>query len=419
MLGLRHLPLRYRLPLIHGGLSLLGGYRSRDWARGSDDSGLIPGDLVVSGFFNESLGIGRAGCLTAEALKAAGYHAIEHDLRPCFKHIRQQDACLPGEGGVWLIHANAPETLVALLAHPPKTWVNRYRIGYWAWETPKAPRQWAFVAEFLHEIWVPSQFVRDALETTFEAAGRPQLSARLKVMPHPLPPGRALSPDRLERARQRFDLDGGLCEVLCLFDTKSSAARKNPWGVIEAWRRAFPAPIDDARLTIKVSDLSGDPATDKALQLLLHDRPDMRLMRERLSDTDMAAFVGAFDILVSLHRSEGFGLPLAEAMAAGVAVIATGWSGNLDFMPADAARLVAASRVPIRDPDGPYSAVGRGPEQVWAEPDLWIATRHLRELVASKPERQMVGKAGQQAIRALEAPWRRDALTALPFNRYL
>ncbi len=416
MLGLRQLPLKYRLPLIHGTLNALGRWRGRRWPRAVADQALSSGDFVVSGFLGEGFGIGRAGCLSVHALRAAGYDIIEHDLRPSFKRIAFQNATLPGEGGVWFIHANAPEVLVALLAHDPKSWGHRYRIAYWAWETPKAPASWVTVADYLHEIWVPSRFVCNALIRTFEAAGRADLITRLRVMPHPVP----LPPaGRHDGARQKFALSADVCEVLCLFDTKSSAARKNPWGVLEVWQRAFPQATDQARLTLKVSDLKSDPATEQKLLALAAVRPDIHLVNDRLSDRDMELFISAFDVLISLHRAEGFGLTLAEAMASGVAVIATGWSGNCDFMTTENAKLVPASLIPVYDPEGNYTGLESDAEQLWAEPELWVATRALRELVAMPMIRDALARAALPAIRSLSERWQTAALVDLPFNRWL
>ena len=417
MLGLRHLPLRYRLPLIHGVLGGLARLRSGGW-RKAYAGRPAGGDFVVSGFLSEPLGIGRAGRLTVAALKTAGYEVIEHDLRPAFRRILTGNARLPdGPGGVWLIHANAPETLIALLAHPPAQWANRYRIGYWAWETSQVPGDWLRAADYLHEIWVPSHYVQSALEAAMDAAGRYDLIPRIHRMPHPVPVS-PVDPERRVRARQRFGLDPERCEVLSLFDTKSSAARKNPWGAIEAWQAAFPQP-GEARLTVKVIDLHRDRATARRLDALLAQRPDIRLIDERLSDRDMSAFVSAFDILISLHRSEGFGLALAEAMAAGVAVIATAGSGNDDFMTAADSRPVNAQPVPIRDADGPYGHLEGVSGQVWGDPSVTEAAEALSELVTSKAARERLAAAGPEAIRALETPWRREALIALPFNAWL
>lgn len=415
MPGLRYLPLRYRLPLIHSGLDLLAHSRANRWKK----AGAVtpkPGPLVVSGFLSETLGIGRAGRMTAQALKAAGFTVVEHDLRPAFKHLLFQGAKLPGEGGVWLIHANAPECLVAFMAHSPETWANRYRIGYWAWETPRAPADWVWIADHLHEVWVPSRFVHDALVQAFGAAGRDDLVPRLRIMPHPAPHPVTI---RYHDAQQKFGLDPDLCEVLSLFDTKSGAVRKNPWSVLDAWCEAFPEPAEHARLTLKVSDMKGDRDSELRLTRALRDRPDIRVMTDRLSDTDMDALIAASDVLISLHRSEGFGLTLAEAMAAGVGVIATGWSGNIDFMNDRNSRLIPARTIAVDDPDGPYCRVSGRPGQVWAEPDISAAAAALRELTTDDVLRRDLILAAQSDVRALDKPWKAEALKTLAFNLYL
>lgn len=419
MLRLRHLPLRYRLPLIHGALWLLARRRSRHWPKAKPHDALKAGDFVVSGFFNESLGIGRAGRLSAAAFRSAGYFVTEHDLRPAFRRLLAGGAELPGSGGTWYIHANPAELMVALMAHPPAAWGNRYRIGYWAWETPKVPASWLWMADFLHEIWVPSRYVHDALAAGFTAEGRLDLIDRLRLMPHPVPLPVIKGHGERTALREGFGLQPGLVEVLSMFDTKSSAVRKNPWGAIDAWTRAFPQAAETARLTLKASDLSGDRATGQRLNAILAERDDIRLVTERLSDADMDRFTACFDILLSLHRSEGFGLPLAEAMAAEVPVIATGYSGNTDFMSNDTARLVPYRLIRIDDIDGPYTGLEKDPDQVWADPDVDAAGRSVRELVDSSALRQAIGKAGRNAVRRLSEPWKAEALAALPFNTWL
>ena len=419
MLGLRHLPLKYRLPLIHGALMVLGRLRCGQWTPARTDNVLRPGDFVVSGFFNESSGIGRGGQLTAQAFRDAGYDIVAHDLRPCFRQYIRQRAVLPGRGGVWFIHANAPEVLVAMLAHHPAQWADRYRIAYWAWETPKVPANWMLAAEYLHEIWVPSRFVHDAVAAMFRLARQDHLIVRIKIMPHPVPAASVQTAHSREQNRLKFGLLADVTEVLSLFDTKSSAVRKNPWGVIDAWLGAFPQADATRRLTLKVSDLKGDRATEHRLLGLLRDRSDIRLVENRFDDRDMASFIAAFDILISLHRSEGFGLPLAEAMAAGVAVIATDWSGNTDFMTADNSWLVAAGLTPVSDPEGPYGGLEGDPDQVWADPDLDDAIRGLRELTSSAYLRQALADFARVSIKAIDVPWQQAALLELPFNRYI
>ncbi|MCA1934378.1 MAG: glycosyltransferase [Asticcacaulis sp.] len=404
---LRRLPLKYRLPLIHGGLEAIALTRMGHWPRADR---LSSGPLVVSGFFNESQGIGRGGRLTADAFEAAGYAVIRHDLRPCFRHILDQKAVLPGKGGVWLIHANAPETLVALMTHRSDQWRDRYRIGYWAWETPLAPPQWARLVRWLHEVWTPSAYVAEALAAALRAEGLDDLCGRLRVMPHPL----LSAPPQADCAR--FGLSPDRCEVLSLFDVNSSPARKNPWASIEAWLMAFPEPPAHAALTLKASCL--DTATQTRLTERIANRPDIRLLSERLSDEDMDRLMASVDIFLSLHRAEGFGLGLLEAMNAGVAVIATEGTGN-DFLTPDNGYPVPARPVPLDDPDGPYSALPRNPAQVWAEPDIQAAADSLRRLVSDPTARASKRAAARATPARLSARWSAEALKVHDFNRWL
>jgi len=418
MLRLRHIPLRYRLPLIHQGLSALAQWRSRTWVK-AIDADLRKGDFIVSGFFNESLGIGQGGRLSARAFRRAGYATMERDLRPAFRHLIDRRATLPGDGGVWYIHANPSELLVALLTLHPSRWANRYRIGYWAWETPKAPASWVFAADYLHEIWVPSDFVREAVAKTFKEAGREDLVVRLRTMPHPVTVPVLRARVEIEAMRLAFGLQPERCEVLALFDTKSSATRKNPWGSIDAWTRAFPEPTDAARLTLKVSDLEADRVSRQRLEAIVAARPDIQLVNDRLSEASMEVFFAGFDVLLSLHRSEGFGLPMAEAMAVGVPVIATGWSGNLTFMTAKNAKLIPAGLVRIDDLDGPYTGLEDDPDQVWGEPDIESAAKALRDLAKSASARKKLGQKGRKVIDGLHKPWQAAVLSGMPFHGWL
>jgi glycosyltransferase involved in cell wall biosynthesis len=414
MLGLRALPLRYRMPLIHGGTELIATTRKQAWPLGDTLMGLKSGTLVVSGFFSESLGIGRAGDLTANALEAAGYQIIRHNLRPCFKHIVDQKAKLVDtNGGVWLIHANAPESLIALMSHSPDQWSARYRIGYWAWETPLAPPSWVRMAKYFHEIWVPSHFVYEALKAGFAARGASDLTPRLRIMPHPL----LKKPSRPDRTR--FGLKDNAIQALSLFDVNSSITRKNPWSALEAWLKAFPSPTERARLTLKVQNLVKDDATQNRLGAILKDRPDIRLFSEPLSDLEMNRFMASFDVLISLHRSEGFGLSLLEAMAAGVTVIATNWSGNSDFVREDNAIPVPYELVPICDPEGNYFGLSHDRRQYWAEPDIQAAADALRQIVYEPGLREKLAEVARKTPSRLNEVWQARALTNLPFNQFL
>ena len=359
----------------------------------------------------EALGVGRAGAATADALARAGLEVERRSLRPAFGRVWRPGRKPPVSvrpGGVWLIHANAPETAMALIAHDPADWARRYRIGYWAWETTEAPPDWPRVAPWLHEIWVPSRFVAEAVGAALDRAGLTGARAKLRVMPHPVTP-----PATVRARPERFGLEPGVRHALMMFDGRSAFARKNPWGAIEAWTRALPEPRPDARLIVKGVALSTDPASSSRLRALAGSRPDIRLLEAELSEADLWDLLASIDLVISTHRAEGFGLVPAEAMALGKPVIATGWSGVTDFMDEASAVLLPYRLVPVRDPTGAYTT-GQ-----WAEPDIDAAARAIRDLLDRPDRARRLGAAARDRIAALDRAWSPEALAGLPFAAFL
>lgn len=402
---IRLLPLPVRLPLIRAGLAALRARRSPAWSEPFPADRIRPGPLVVTGFLDEVLGVGKAGRGTADALAAAGFDVTRDPLRPAMRRLwRKPAAALPaGPGGVWLIHANAPETEIALMTHDPADWAGRYRIGYWAWETPEAPAAWARAARWLHEVWVPSRFVAEAMGAAFERIGEPEARSKLRVMPHPV-----AAPAEARARPERFGLKPGAVHALVMFDGRSAFARKNPWGAVEAWTRAFPAP-GAARLLIKAVALGADPRAAARLRRLVAERGDILLLEAELSDGELWDLIASVDLVLSTHRAEGFGLVPAEAMALGKPVIATGWSAVTDFLDAEVGVPLPYRLTPVKDPTGAY----RG--QVWADPDLDAAAAALRELAASPERRAALGEAARRRAAVFTEPWAPEPLRALPF----
>ncbi len=410
---LRSIPRKIRVPLVNGALASMARARSRCWMEREP----IAGPLVVTGFLSENTGIGQAGRSNVKALAGAGFDCVSHDLASCYRRALRGDGAFPTlrRGGVWLIHANAQECLIALMAFPAETWENRYRIGYWAWETTRASNLWAWTAQFFHEIWVPSHFVCEALERTFRAAGRGSLTSRLRIVPYPVMGLSTIKPDR-----QRFGLAPEAFEALCLFNTRSTATRKNPWAVLDAWIEAFPEPNPKARLRLKVQNLGEDPPANARLKVLCGNRSDISISEAQYDAQTMMEFIASFDAIVSLHRSEGFGLTLAEAMAMGVTPIATGWSGNMDFMRDDNNYLVPYDLIPVHDPSGLYGGLfGRpDPSQLWAAPRIVDAALILRQAVEDSTHAQRAN-AARATIAALNEAWSAGALSALPFTNFI
>jgi hypothetical protein len=354
---------------------------------------LRPGPLVVSGFLSDDRGVAQGARLTVAGLRAAGLRPVPHDVTYLIDQ-RGEPISPRTSGGVWLLHCNAPEALAVLRRHLELSCVPAYRIGYWVWELPHAPPEWIEVAAHFHEIWTPSEFASRALG---------QSPTPVRTMPHPVPSSPLASPVPIGRVR-----------FTSFADLRSASARKNPGGAAEAFLRAFPEP-GPASLTVKLSGAESDPAACERLRALQTQRPDVELIVGRLDDAAMLALMERTDVVVSLHRAEGFGLPLAEAMAAGRAVVATGWSGNLEFMRGPAAdQLVPFHLTPVADPSGRYGAA-----QDWAEPDVEAAAALMRRMADDADWRLRLGLANRAAIAALHEPWSAERLRALPMARHL
>jgi len=352
-----------------------------------------PGPLVVSHYGDMPFGIGRAGVLTAAALREAGFVVLEHDLRPALEDRRIDAGALPASGGVWITHCN-PEHAAALMSHIARAdWARRYRIGYWAWELPRAPAFWLWLSRFFDEIWTPSAYAAESLASA---------SAPVRVMPHPVP------------LAAQAQGKGGAVRILAMADLRSAEARKNPLGAIEAFKRAFPTPQAAALLRVKLNGVTFD-ANALARLRAAADRPDIEIIDRVYAESELDALFAETDLYLSLHRAEGFGLPIAEAMARGTPALATGWSGNLQFMAGMDDALVKFSMVPVRDSSGVY----RDKHARWAEPDLDDAARKLRRLVDDETLRARLGEAARARVSALSESWRKPALETQPWRRLI
>ena len=372
---------------------------SRRLRQAPSKASLRSGPLIVSGFYNDVLGVGRGVAATADAMARAGLPVVRHDIRPVIASPPYTPVRLPaGSGGVWIQHCNAPETDLLFSHVGRRELAGRYRIAYWAWELPKAPPAWRAAARAFHEIWVPSRFVADA----FAGAGPP-----VRIMPHPV---RTAAPTRPDRAR--FGLPQGAVAFGVFADARSSLARKNPLGAVLAYRRAFPTADGTGFLSVKLVSPAADPAGVAEIHAAAAGRSDIRIWTERLDDLSMSTYLASLDAVVSLHRAEGFGLTVAEALLAGKPAISTAWSGNLDLFSdttGDDETLVPARLVPVRDPSGLYKG------GLWADPDLDAAADILRRVATSPLMPDRLSRRSEVLQAHLSEPWRSDVLARSPW----
>ena len=341
--------------------------------------------IAIAGLFSTMSGIGEGARLAYDALDAAGMAPAAFDISGAFGQAELEGPVrrpiVPGTGGTLVVHHNAPFLPHALWALGRARVRGRRVVGYWAWEFPRIPNSWRPSFRYLHEVWVPSELARVAVASATDLP--------VHVVPHPLPP---VAPTPNMRARLGLPADALI--VLTAFHMGSAFTRKNPLAAIAAFRRAF-GDAPDRLLAIKLIDHGASPIARDALERAIAGAPNIRLLNVMLPPADMAGLIAAVDIVLSLHRSEGFGLVPAEAMQLGKPVVATGWSGNMDFMNERNSAPVSYDLVPVQDPyDGAFLADG----QLWAEASVDHAADWLRRLAAEPALRERLGDAARADI---------------------
>ena len=349
--------------------------------------------INIIGFLTADLGVGESARCMVRAADAAGVPSALVDLRLHCKNRRGDMTYAPRlvldpVHPVNIVHVDPPASQDLEYHHGRAFRTERYNIGYWAWELPEFPDAWMSAFESFDEIWCPSEFVRAAIG--FKAP------VPVIAMPHAIAFERPVaSPGEL---RRRFHLPENHFLFLFLYDLNSYSERKNPQAVIEAFRRSG-LQREGCRLVLKVHNLAGNEADLEALRQAVADLPETVVITETLSRADVYALQSACDCFVSLHRSEGFGLAVAESMYLGKPVIVTDWSATAEFVDEETGFPVKAKLVTLDRNHGPYA---KG--QTWAEPDVDHAATHMRRVCHDAALRAKIGEAARKRIETLFSP---------------
>jgi glycosyltransferase involved in cell wall biosynthesis len=356
-------------------------------------AGSPPPAVRVSGYMGHVLGLGAAARGYASALQASGVtlstmsvslDELQRPLTHESSYGRYLHEDLAGDGchGAELICVN-PDELPHYVTMLGREFFRGRRIGVWGWETTSIPARWAPAFEFIDEIWVYSRFVAESFATATE---KPVVA---------LPP--PVSPPVMELAPSRLGVPDGFL-FLFVFDYSSTIQRKNPVGLIRAFQRAF-AEGEGPQLLIKTINGPRHPLAEDEVLWATDGRRDIHVIDRSLSGTERDALMLGCDCYVSLHRSEGFGLTMAEAMAVGKPVIATGYSGNVDFMNVRNSYLVDYEVIRVGPDVQIYPADGE-----WAEPSIEHAAALMREVYEGRAQAAERGDRARHDIARVLSP---------------
>jgi len=342
-----------------------------------------PLGLNIYGFAYGELGIGEDLRMAVECCKAAGiaYHVVNVDAG----ETGQADMHLKGEVQE-LSDGELPPYNTNLFCLPAFDMVSRvfmqkgasvfagYRnIGWWPWELAVFPKAWRpYAFELVDEVWASSQFLFDMYSA---ATDKP-----VKLVPL------AVSVERMKpHPRKHYGLPEKKFLFLYIFDFNSSVARKNPIAVVQAFKQAFMPTDNTVGLVLKT--MNTKPQNPEWLAFLKECETDKRiqLITETLDRPAVLGLINACDAYVSLHRAEGFGRTLAEAMLLGKPVVATGYSGNVDFMHSDCTASVSFKLKPVSQ--GDYQWLTPEDQAGWADPDTRQAATQMQAVKLAQTQK--------------------------------
>jgi glycosyltransferase involved in cell wall biosynthesis len=339
-------------------------------------AGALPA-LDLHGYFSRWLGLGECARVFAHALIASGSQVALHDIDIDIPHVRRDHSLAryfggPPISGNDLVFVN-PDYWDAAMQRMVGSRSSRRIMGYWFWELERFPEDWLGALDHVDDVLVSSRFVENSVRQVCEKP--------VTRIPIPVVSGAGSG-----LQRRHFGLRDDDYVFLYSFDFSSTIARKNPHAVIDAFRRAFPS--GDERVCLVLKSSNGQRHSEWLMGLAKRSADDPRILvrDDMLERDDLWALQRCCDAYVSLHRCEGFGLGMAEAMCLGKPVVATAYSGNMDYMTVANSCLVDYRMIPVNEGEYLFAEGQR-----WADPDVGHAASYMRRLYEDRAWGRQLG----------------------------
>lgn len=329
-----------------------------------------PDGVNLFGLVRAQMGLGQSCRLLANTLEQAHIPYLLYDFALPTSLMRADDHTFDDKisdelkYNINLIHINPDEMRLLYTRLAPESWDYCYNIAFWLWELEEIPESWKQYFPMLDEIWTPSEFISQSL--------RKVTSIPVRTMPYWVT---AETEDQYDRSFFKLPADKFL--FLTMYDSNSTMERKNPMGAVTAFKKAFQQDDDGVGLVIKINNARSEDLD--ILRNALDGYRNVYYITETLAKVQVNSLTKACDAFISLHRAEGFGLVMAEAMLVGTPNIATNWSSNTEFMNNDVACMVDYTFKTL-DCDCPPYKKGA----VWADADLDMAAVYMKRLVKDR-----------------------------------
>lgn len=343
----------------------------------------------ISGYVNSEFGLGEGVRSSIRALEAVHIPFVINNCTFNTFH-RKLDSTYTDFSDdnpypINIIHVNGDMINFFLNSVGIEYFKNKYNIGFWAWELADFPKEWLPAFNLFDEIWTPSSY---SVEAIASLSPIPVIKVTHSIsLPEPT------------ASKQSLGLPDNKFIFLFIFDFYSVFERKNPIAVIEAFARAFGKDNEEVLLVLKFSNANKFPEKYKQLKDSVKNFKNIKLIDKYLLKDELHALINYCDCYVSLHRSEGFGLTIAEAMFYEKPVIATAYSGNTDFINISNSFPVKYSLISLAED---YAHYKKG--NIWAEPDVDHAAYLMQYIFNNHEEAKQIGKKASEQIKLLLNP---------------